>query len=308
MDLNDLLKEKGINPSEVLAFRHRPSKPAFNKVLPWLAAEREHLYNGYQETQGLTVANAMKRSKYLASFIGNKPSKALFVGLYTIGVCEELTRQQGNQLPMVVELDRLGETFRVPKEGYDPVFKFDLGLSDVMSEWKGRLVVSWPPPAISWCRRPKGNMPIVAIHETSVLAAARPTWHEVGLTCEEVLVLPSRWQAALEEWRGVYYIFDTANGKGYVGSATGSENIYGRWKTYATNGHGGNVLLKGRDKNNYKFSILQLVSQDTLPKEVIRLEESWKVRLHTYEPYGLNGKASKVKPDQKLTEPTIEDV
>jgi hypothetical protein len=32
-------------------------------------------------------------------------------------------------------------------------------------------------------------------------------------------VLPKRWQAKLADWRGVYYIFGTSDGKGYVGSA-----------------------------------------------------------------------------------------
>lgn len=44
---------------------------------------------------------------------------------------------------------------------------------------------------------------------------------------------------ALAEWRGIYLIFDTRDAKAYVGSAYGSENILGRWRSYADSGHGG---------------------------------------------------------------------
>jgi len=36
------------------------------------------------------------------------------------------------------------------------------------------------------------------------------------------------------------------------------------------------------------FTILQRVSPDMEPDDVIRLESSWKQRLHTRQPYGLN--------------------
>lgn len=70
-----------------------------------------------------------------------------------------------------------------------------------------------------------------------------PSWDALTLRWEELKVLPSRWKTALAQWRGVYYIFDTAQAKGYVGSASGRENILGRWQNYAAPGHGGNKLL-----------------------------------------------------------------
>ena len=38
MNLNDLLRDKSIDPHQVLVLRHRPTEPGLNKVLPWLAA------------------------------------------------------------------------------------------------------------------------------------------------------------------------------------------------------------------------------------------------------------------------------
>jgi len=88
--------------------------------------------------------------------------------------------------------------------------------------------------------------------------------------------------------RGIYYIFDTSAEKGYVGSAYGADNLLGRWQNYATSGHGGNRLLKQRDPHQFRFTILELVAPNMEADEVIRLESTWKERLHTRQPHGLN--------------------
>jgi hypothetical protein len=103
-----------------------------------------------------------------------------------------------------------------------------------------------------------------------------------------VRVLPTRWKSRLSEWRAIYYIFDASDGKGYVGSAYGDTNLLGRWLGYAAKGHGGNVLLRQRDPKQFQFSILQRVSPDMDAADVIRLEATWKERLHTRHPVGLN--------------------
>src|SRR5207249_1052408 len=108
------------------------------------------------------------------------------------------------------------------------------------------------------------------------------------LTWEELAVLPTRWKVVLAQWRGIYYIFDSSDGKGYVGSAYGEDNLLGRWSNYAAQGHGGNRLLRQREPKNFSFTILQLLSPDTNLGEVVALEASWKRRLHTRQPRGLN--------------------
>ena len=105
---------------------------------------------------------------------------------------------------------------------------------------------------------------------------------------EELDRLLTRSRAALSEWRGVYYIFDTSDRRGYVGSAYGRENLLGRWRDYAKSGHGGNRLLRKREPRHFLFSILQRVSPDMAPEEVVRLETSWKRRLNSIWPHGLN--------------------
>jgi GIY-YIG catalytic domain len=100
--------------------------------------------------------------------------------------------------------------------------------------------------------------------------------------------LPRRIKEGLAHWRGVYLITDNCDGARYVGSAYGADNILGRWQSYAKSGHGGNKLLKLRDARSFSFSILQRVSPDLPAEDVIAIETSWKVRLGTRAPAGLN--------------------
>ncbi|VVS95965.1 conserved hypothetical protein [Erythrobacter sp. EC-HK427] len=93
--------------------------------------------------------------------------------------------------------------------------------------------------------------------------------------------MPSSWKAALAQWRGVYFIHDRARNAGYVGSASGAENILGRWQDYARSGHGGNRELRDSKPDDLVFSILERTSPDLAASEVVALEASWKARLHT---------------------------
>ena len=292
MNLNDLLSGQGIDPQQVLVFRHRPHERELNKVLPWLAAERPDLFNAYQSTQPQRLEQAMEALKgagYVASFIGREPRKALFVGMYSIGKSKRLTHAAYWRLPAHVKLKESFGMRGFTGEKRSSVLWFDLVLTDFYARWKGKLVVGWPPPERSWWRRAHRNdFPVLAVLEDSALDAAMPAWDEIDLSWEELSVLPTRWKAALAQWRGIYLIFDKSDGKGYVGSAYGKDNILGRWLAYAARGHGGNRLLRQRDAYNFQFTILQRVSPDMEPDEIIRLESSWKQRLHTHAPEGLN--------------------
>lgn len=288
MDLNELLRDKGIDPREVIVLRHRPSEPDLNKVLPLLAADKPDLFNAYQQTQGAKLERAMSTTKYLASFIAHGAGKALFVGLYQIGKSKPISHAQYWQMPVHIELKKLGmKGFRGEKRKF--CLWFELGLTDFYSSWKGKLIVEWPPPERSWWRQAHHNeMPVHAILEDSALDAAMNEWDEVDFTWSQLGALPKRWQSRLAEWRGIYYIFDTSDGKGYVGAAYGAENLMSRWRNYYSSGHGGNRLLRQRDPEHFRFTILELVAPSMEAVKVIHLESKWKERLHTRKPYGLN--------------------
>lgn len=290
MFLNDLLEDARIDPQRSLVLRHQPSEAAFRRALPLVASERLDLFNAYQAYQGPTVERSIERltGGWIVAFIAYGPGKAAYVGTYQILGSELLTQREFWALPQYVELVALG----CPgQRGSDDelIRRFDLALVDVASDWRGKLIVGWPPPERSWFRRAhKNQMPILAIREESAFVQDLPRWDEIDFTWAELSLLPNRLQAALAQWRGVYLIWDSSDAKAYVGSAYGSANILGRWRNYAVTGHGGNKLLLKRNPENFRFSILQRVSPDMDEADVIRIESTWKSRLHTYAPSGLN--------------------
>jgi hypothetical protein len=99
MNLNELLGSKGIEPRQVLVLRHRPWEREFNKVLPFIAAEKPDWFNAYQQTQGEKLEKAMTQAGYVASFIGHEPGEALFIGLYKIGASKPLTYAEYWEVP-----------------------------------------------------------------------------------------------------------------------------------------------------------------------------------------------------------------
>lgn len=289
MNLNDLLVGKNINPRDVIIMRHCP-EPGLRKVLPWLAAEKSDVFNAYQSTHGEKVETALKKAKYVASFIGHKAKKAMFIGLYEIKGNRPLTYEQYWRIPAYIEMKSFGMLGWNKKKNDRPFcLWFELEQTDFYESWKGKMIVHWPGLERSWWRwADRNEVPVIAIHEESALDAAMPKWDQLKLSWDDLSVIPSSWRTVLSQWRGIYYIFDQSDGKGYVGSAYGTDNLLGRWLNYAASGHGGNKLLRKRKPENLIFTILQRVSPDMEINEVIQLESTWKERLHTHAPFGLN--------------------
>ena len=285
IELNDLLRKAGVDPATTIVMRHRPREKSLREVLPWLAAEREALYNAYQCKHGVKVEGALQKAAYVVSLIGHEPGRALFVGIFRVAGFRWITRAVFLSMPVNRELIALGMDDATDED----ILWFDLQPTDVMSSWKGRLVLGWPGKELSWWRWSERNaIPVETIHEESALVRRLPRWQGMVLRWDELRVLPRSWREALSQWRGIYYIFDTHAGKGYVGSAAGAENLLGRWLDYARSGHGGNKLLRACRPEGLEFSILQRVSPDTEVAEVVALEADWKQRLHSRTPHGLN--------------------
>lgn len=288
LTLNDMLRGERIDPAEVLVLRHRPTDKEFNRRLPWLAVNEPRIFNAYQQFQRSRVAAAFQSVKFVASFLGREAGRALYVGMYAVRGFEVLTRKAFERRDDIRAMYEAGWS-GLHDESLATIHWFDLERTPFYAEWTGKLVINWPEPEISWWRRAaKNEFAVFAVHEESVLDAAMPEWNELRLTWADLQLIPKRWKAALQEWRGVYFIYDQSDGKGYVGSAYGDMNILGRWEKYAASGHGGNRLLRQRMPENLNFSILQRVSPDMPADEVIRIESTWKLRLSTYAPSGLN--------------------
>jgi hypothetical protein len=161
--------------------------------------------------------------------------------------------------------------------------------TDILSEYFGKLEITWPPPAKSWYRWAHRNtFQVSAIHQESALDATPIDWKTLSLEWPELSAIPKSWEEKLSQWRGIYLIENMADGKFYVGSAYGEQNIFGLWKNYAKSGDGGNKLLKKLDPAGFRFSILQITAHDLGADEIVKIENSWKTRLNTFTPRGLN--------------------
>lgn len=289
LTLNQMIQLSGIELGDVLVFRHRPKEPSINRLFPWLVAERPDLFDCYQSTHGANTESALARARYLASFIRHRPGQALFIGLYAVRSHRSLTVEACLARPLHRELMSLGLEGMKATAGRQSVLEFDLPLLDWHAEWRGRLIVAWPGLERSWYRwADRNSFAIAAIAEENLLTPAMPPWEELSLAWHELAVLPSSWRTALSHWRGIYLIIDQSDGRQYVGSAYGAENILQRWLEYSRTGHGGNKLLRQRDPASLRFSILQRVSPDLPDGDVIRIESTWKDRLGTRAPNGLN--------------------
>ena len=95
------------------------------------------------------------------------------------------------------------------------------------------------------------------------------------------------WKARLSAVAGVYLIVATKTGEQYVGSAHGTEGIWGRWMAYARTGHGGNVLLEkliAEDHDypdGFVFSILQVLPKTQTRDGVLGWGSRYKAKLGT---------------------------
>lgn len=163
-----------------------------------------------------------------------------------------------------------------------------------------RVIVEWGAGALSWCQRfEKANKPVVELTPRGRKLPAFSDYLEFSVSHEQLQEL-YREEDAHREWRsrlsavaGVYLILAESSGDLYVGSAFGAEGVWGRWRTYANNGHGNNELLKAlvASDTNYprafRFSILQILPKSMSAKDVIAREARFKAKLGT-RAHGLN--------------------
>jgi hypothetical protein len=103
----------------------------------------------------------------------------------------------------------------------------------------------------------------------------------------------SVWRDTLGAVGGVYLILDTGTGNQYVGSASESMGLFGRWSDYVcagSYGHGGNEKLKpiaieGRHQD-LQFTVLNILPLADR-KAILEHETRWKAKLGT-RVFGLN--------------------
>lgn len=125
-----------------------------------------------------------------------------------------------------------------------------------------------------------------------------PGYLSVLITHEELRHVVNRdlvaWRSALKSVAGVYLITDTSCGKHYIGSAYGTEGIWGRWSIYARTPHGHNIKLRKllskqgeSHAKHFKFSILEICDVMATKDQVLARETHWKDALCSRE-FGYN--------------------
>lgn len=175
----------------------------------------------------------------------------------------------------------------------DPrVRTFDLTASDEMADLNNRLVIGWRSPR-TWrlSATTAAKYPVIEIADAEPLPF--PGFDQLRLDYSQLQAVMrehryASWRTALSSVIGIYLITDTRDGTHYVGKADGAENVRQRWGTYAANGHGGNVGLRGRNPSTFRLSLLRVFDPGT-PAHVINAAEShYKQALDSVR-HGLNG-------------------
>lgn len=113
-----------------------------------------------------------------------------------------------------------------------------------------------------------------------------PGYENINISFAELRPILSRqkqdWIKRLDKIKGVYLIMDTSSGKYYVGSAYGEGGIWSRLSCYINTGHGWDQglveLLKDKDYaiKHFKFSLLEIFTDNTLPEHIQKREGHWK--------------------------------
>lgn len=172
----------------------------------------------------------------------------------------------------------------------DATYYYDLERDQTFDAFRDRIIIEWGPATLSWVQklRPKA---VLEILEPGRRLPPFVDYLEFSLSYSDLKRLFANerahadWKSSLSAVAGIYLILAEGSGNQYVGSAYGAEGIWGRWRNYATTGHGGNDKLKNlveTDANypgSFRFSILQILPKSMAPNEVIRREMRYMYKL-----------------------------
>ncbi len=181
-------------------------------------------------------------------------------------------------------------------------YEYRLSRRAALNELEGRFIVHYERKVRASYRNAETLVDALTISEyrpEKMSIGEFPGYSRAMLTKQRLDIVVRQeiasWKAALSNVAGVYIIADQATGKLYVGSATGDEGIWGRWRTYSATGHGGDKELrellreKGPDyAEKFQFGILEIADTNASDGDVRRRESRWKELLLTRQPHGYN--------------------
>jgi hypothetical protein len=137
ISFNSLLREAGIDLTTTRLLRHQDARADRHKKPYQLWRYDRPSFELYQSRQGLSKKARFKKATHWVSFVGTPQGQTLFVGVYTA----KYLRLGDRDVPMVQSegIDLAGT--------YD---EYELCLTDVLSEFAGKLFVEWGTDKINW--------------------------------------------------------------------------------------------------------------------------------------------------------------
>lgn len=270
LTFNDLLTLEGVDPLPVRLVRHQDGRFRAGRLYEAWRSDRA-AFEFYQSTQSRDV---FPEQSMIASFIVTEARKTVFVGLYSVGsrgACPPGTKDR------LLDIDVSGAN------------QYDLALLEDMADYRDRVVIDWGPGTRSWVQRAV-NQPKPILEIAEQYEPRFPGFRNFARLIDEIPTLPMGWQQVLRSVKGIYLLVDVETGKQYVGSAKGADSLLGRWLTYATDGHGGNLALKAAGKKGrrtYQVSVLEVVDENTPDETIEQIESFWKSKLLSRQ-FGLN--------------------
>lgn len=266
LTLGPILLDAGIDLSHALTIRH--------------AYVQEH------EDSGLPGIHADSTDMEILEYTRNQSANPRNFPALPPRYWVVFIREGGDQARLWSVLEARGE---LSNDGVRRVF--DLVESEHMADLRGRLVIGWRSPRRWWMYgATAASYPVMGVADAEPIPF--PGFDRLVLDHARLQAVMrehryASWRTALSSVVGIYLITDTRDGRHYVGKADGAESIRQRWSTYATNGHGGNVELRGLDPTSFRFSLLRVFDPAT-PTQVIDAAEShFKLALDTRR-HGLN--------------------
>jgi GIY-YIG catalytic domain-containing protein len=272
---SQLLKLNNLDPSNFRLVRHKAREFDIYEVY----RANRNLFEAYQSVQKREVFKGARNIMVFASMRG---TKAIFLGIYEVMAC-----YKPDNIPFWLHEKVKFPEF--PEWAIDHI-TYDLKETNLLEDFRERLIIEWGKGTLSWVQ--KKDKEIVAIRQKGEIEPFK-SYGEVlfsYLELQEIIKNPDAnitWITALSAVNGVYSIVEDKNGKIYVGSAYGAKGLWGRWKAYASSGHGGNKELKKLGHHSFHFSILEILPGTATAKDAINAENRWKEKLFTRR-FGLN--------------------
>ncbi|HUG94182.1 MAG TPA: GIY-YIG nuclease family protein [Planctomycetaceae bacterium] len=272
--LNTLLRQADLALDDVRLLRHKDKRASRGRSPYELWRDNRPQFEIYQSTQ--SPSNRKKlTAPWWAVFVVNLNDETMFAGIYRV-------RYKG-----LLERDIPCPHIEGAVEKAGTVDRYKLSLDSALDDLIGRLLIDWGPGALAWVQYPSNNNKPIAELRAAFHEDSFPGFLNFIEPLSRIDRMPKSWVSALKSSRGVYLLSCPRTREQYVGSATGDDGFWGRWQSYVSTGHGGNVGLKSRDPSDYQVSILEVAGSSATADEIHQMEGRWQAKLQSRE-MGLN--------------------